>query len=308
VYLLQGRNHFLIETKVSELVKGEIIRLGAASTESDLMSALYQEGFDDVERTVIVWGTEAVSALGKKSVADLLKGIEPHVRLIVVFDDNPNNAPKNNSLIAAVKKHGQTFVYKPLYDDEALVNWIVHRGEELGVIMDQPTADVLFRLLGTMDQNHIDNELRKLATAVIDSGVLTIPAVQRFCSHLGEDEVFNFCQQVGFRRLGPAFQLWRLLDKRTGNAVLTIKGALRSHLLKLLTCIDHCGLSDEELSEMIGTRYVFLFQRAGWRQQAQQWGRLEVMAVLRYLNDIPVQESKRQLELHLRRFMLQYLR
>jgi DNA polymerase III delta subunit len=308
LYLLQGRNNFLIEQKVAELTQGELVRLGASTTEEDLMSALYQQGFDDVERTVVVWGTEAVDNLGGKAVKDMLDSIEPHVRLVVVFDDKPSNTPRGNSLIAALKKRGQSFVYKPLYEDEKLVKWIMQRGQELGISIDRAAADALFRTLGTLEQAAIDKELEKLSVACIDAGAVTVADVQRYCAHLGEDETFEFCRQVGERRLAEAFSLWRLLDKKTGNAVLSIKGALRAHLLKLLTCIDHAHLDDEELAEEIGTHYVFLFRQAGWRQQAEKWGRGEVLSAIRYLNDIPVYENKRQLALKLRRFMLQYLR
>lgn len=308
MYLLQGRNDFLIEQKVQDLTQGELVRLGPSSTEDDLMSALYQEGFDDVERTVVVWGAEAVDSLGGKSVKDLLEGMAPHVRLVVVFDDKPSKIPKGNSLIAAMKKRGQSFVFKPLYEDEKLIKWIMRRAQRLGVSMDQPAADTLFRVLGTLEQSVIDQELNKLATACVGSGTVTVADVQKHCSHMGEDETFEFCRQVGERRLPEAFNLWRLLDKKTGNAVLSIKGALRSHLLKLLTCIDHSHLIDEKLAEEIGTHYVFLFRQVGWRQQAEKWQRGEVLSAIRYLNDIPVYENKRQLALKLRRFMLQYLR
>lgn len=307
LYLLQGANTFLIESKIAEISRGEIIRLSGPVSEVDFRDALFQEGFDDVERTVIVWGEEAIKKLGSVRVAESLHKKASHVRVIVVFDDRPERVPKKNSLVSAIKKSGQTFVYKPLYDEQALVDWIVRRSSELGLSVDSAAADTLFRVLGTLEQSHINQELVKLSIAFIERGSVSVADIQRFCSYIGEDELFDFCEQVGMRSLARSSDIWCLLDKNTGNAVLSIKGALRAHLLKLLMCLDHSGLSDEELSDLIGAKYVFLFKQAGWRQQAKKWGRDELLSAIRYLNDIPVQESKRQLELKLRRFMIQYM-
>ena len=167
--------------------------------------------------------------------------------VIFIADD----LDKRRKLSKTLMEVCATVEFAPLADGE-LADWAKRRLKELKVQADERTLHQIVALVGS-DVRRLTNEIDKLATAALDSGLITMEMVDQLVGRSRELSNFELTDHLIARNRKRALQtLRRLLDD--GVEPLMLIGLLASnyHRLALAKDLMSRGAQNQEVYRQVG--------------------------------------------------------
>jgi DNA polymerase III subunit delta len=216
-YLIHGDDHGRIaerRARLRAMAEAEAGSAGVevleaeASTPEAVAAALSAMTFAMGRRFVIADGVERWKDSQVAPVLEALATIDPETLTVAFFAREDAKAKVPAGLAEAVEKAGGQIAVESQVKPRALPGWVVQRGAELGLKVDNSAAKALIRHVGDRQQRLL-RELEKLALEHGEGATI------------GVDEVYESCAGSAERKL------WTLADALVAGDT---KGATRALL------------------------------------------------------------------------------
>jgi DNA polymerase III subunit delta len=179
-----------------------------------------------------------------------LNNPSPSTVLIVVADELNGN----RKLTKLLKKHSVTIEFREL-DDAALTAWIRRTADDLNSRIDDYTVRLLIELIGA-DLRRLNNELEKLSTAAMPSGIISSELVEALVASSSEIENFALSDAIisgrGSRVLSA---MKKVLD--SGAEPVALLGLISYNIRRLLMAKDMMDRGEDRrrVADILKMRY-----------------------------------------------------
>jgi DNA polymerase III delta subunit len=211
-----------------------------------VVAALTALTFDPGTRYVLVDDVGAWKAAQLAPLESILADMPPEVVLVVIAR---GKALKQLSK-AIEKAGGEVFEYAAPKPWE-LPKWLVGRGTELGVQVDQQAAKELVALVGT-GQQRLSRELEKLALAVHPANTITPADVDQLAAHDAPPQAYDLADALVAGDLRETLALAEQLEsfgERPGRLVFPVVRRLRE-VHRAASLLD-AGMPESKVGEAL---------------------------------------------------------
>ncbi len=275
---------------MGELLMGQrgmgegVEKLEAALRNRPLLCECYLVRLDGVER-LKASGAGSEVGRGVLQVLGEVWGNMPAGLHVLLTGRATGEGELSKPLLREVRKRGVGRVVRhTTYDDWDGVSWVMKQGEEQGLGMGRPEAELLIRLVGK-DMERLVHELEKLALVSTEAGV---DESLVFKSVGGEKEValFAITDHLARRNLLAALkELNPLLMEGRGQGLVLVAVLVR-FFRQVRLAMDVGRLDAPERAKRLGLPVFFLRRLEA---QARQFEAVEAERALRVLSQLELE-------------------
>ena len=294
IYFLMGEEPYYID-KISDYIEDHIldesekgfnqmVLYGRDVSIDDIVSNAKRYPMMAERQVVIVKEAQDLS----RTIEKLVSYVEnPQPTTVLVVNYKYKKIDKRKALYKALKKNGQIYESKKLYDNQ-VPDWIRRVLSGQGYSITPKAAQMLVEFLGT-DLSKIENELNKLKIVLPKNTQITPEAIEENIGISKDFNNFELRKAVGERNVEKAFRIVKYFgDNPKDNPMVVTVSLLFNFFSQLL---QYHGLSDKSPRNVASALKVNPYFVNEYSSAAQNYPMKHVSKAVSILRDFDVKSK-----------------